>query len=101
MGKFSRDKGNRREREVVNRCRESGLGAVRVPLSGASEAMKGDVRIRHHTGRFALCGEVKARKEFHKWLLDWMGCNDVLFLVGDRTEVMVVMPMREWLKVAR
>lgn len=101
MGKFSRDKGNRVERRIVNDCRASGLNAVRVPLSGATEAMKGDVRISHPSGRFALCGEVKARKAFPAWLMNWMGGNDALFLVEDRLEPLVVMRFSDWVKVAK
>ena len=43
MGKMSRDKGVRFEREVVTELRDKhGLKAQRVPLSGATEYAKGD-----------------------------------------------------------
>lgn len=59
MGKFSRAKGCRVEREVVNYLKAQGYQAERVPLSGATTYAKGDVRV--------ICGgeqrfiEVKAK----------------------------------------
>ena len=35
MGKSQRDKGNRIERNLVNKLKEQGIAAERVPLSGA------------------------------------------------------------------
>lgn len=59
MGKFSRDKGARFERLIVNILKESGLDAVRVPLSGATVFQKGDVilddkvlELKHHESGF-------------------------------------------------
>lgn len=85
----------------MNVCRAAGLDAVRVPLSGATEAMKGDVRVNHPSGRFALSGEVKARASFPAWILEFLGDNDFLVLVEDRREPLVIQRMSEWLKVAR
>ena len=36
MGRMSRSKGSRVEREFVNKLRDSGVYAERVPLSGAA-----------------------------------------------------------------
>ena len=36
MGRMSRTKGGRVERELVNKLKESGIAAERVPLSGAA-----------------------------------------------------------------
>lgn len=43
MGKFSRDKGARRERELVKIINSEGFKALRVPLSGAAQGFKSDV----------------------------------------------------------
>jgi hypothetical protein len=110
MGKFSRDKGNRVERRMVNMLKESGIPARRVPLSGATEYAKGDVEFIKdayvaarwsqyvedpHTdewAKYGLVAECKARKEFPKWLTEYLGSNDALFLVEDRKEPLVVLP---------
>ena len=46
MGKASRDKGGRFERELVNTARAHSLDAFRVPLSGAADGFKNDVIIK-------------------------------------------------------
>lgn len=90
-GRSSRSKGNRREREVVQRLRDMGVEAKRVPLSGAAEGFKGDVlaELGPHTLRF----EVKARAngEGFATLERWLGDNDALVLIRDRAEPMWVL----------
>lgn len=97
MGKFSRDKGARVERRIVNLLKEAGIPARRVPLSGATEYAKGDVEFTRRDGEFgeipAFIAEVKARKEFPGWLLNYLGGNDALFLVENRREPLVVLPL--------
>lgn len=87
MGKPSRDKGLRVERELVNKLKESGVEAKRVPLSGAAEGFKGDIQI----GQFIA--EVKARKDGagFKVLEAWLGDNDFLFLKKNNMDPMVVL----------
>ena len=103
MGKFSRDKGARRERELVNRHKAIGVHAARVPLSGAAGGrFSGDVDVypfgEHNA---ALVAELKARSngEGFKTLEGWMGDNDLLFLWRDRSEPMVVMPWATWVDI--
>ncbi len=97
MGKPSRDKGARRERQIVNLFREWGLRAERVPLSGAVRYQDngGDVDVYKKTGRDApfVC-EVKGRRQFPSYLYEWLGENDILVMCGDRVEPVAVMPMR-------
>ena len=46
MGKMSRDKGARRERELVNIFKDNNIHAERVPLSGAAGGrFSGDVDV--------------------------------------------------------
>tara|TARA_R100000234_G_C4964093_1_gene163111 strand:- start:528 stop:833 length:306 start_codon:yes stop_codon:yes gene_type:complete len=87
LGKPSRDKGLRVERELVNKLKESGVDAKRVPLSGAAEGFKGDIQIGD------LIAEVKARKDGagFKTLEHWLGDNDVLFLKKNNTDPMVIL----------
>ena len=95
MGKKSRTKGGRLEREVVNLCKEMGLSAHRVPLSGAVKGYAGDVIVGD------LRCEVKGRAsgEGFTILERWLGDFDLLFLRRDRKTPLVVMPWKTWQKV--
>jgi Holliday junction resolvase len=100
-GARHRRKGDRAEREVVDRHNAIGIIAERYPLSGASRFRGSghDVDI-YALGRDAapLVAEVKARKngagftQMEKWLADF----DVLFLRRNNAEPMVVLPWRVW-----
>jgi Holliday junction resolvase len=99
MGAKSRTKGARIEREIIERLREIGVAAERVPLSGASH-YKGDA---HDVDVYAwgrdeapLVAEVKGRKDGagFKVLERWLGEYDLLFLRRDRDDPMVAMPWR-------
>lgn len=90
MGKMSRNKGARVEREIVKKHTEAGIVARKVPLSGAMKGYPGDVVVADHF----RC-EVKARKNGQGFatLEKWLGENHLLFLKRDRQNPMVVM---EW-----
>lgn len=59
-GRYSRNKGKRVEYELRDLLRAEGFQAERVPLSGSSNAFKGDVRFIDLSGKTYLA-EVKAR----------------------------------------
>jgi len=100
MGKPSRDKGGRIEREIVNLHKAMGVHAARVPLSGAAGgAYSGDVDIYVDGPEEApLVTEVKARASGGGFVTieKWLGENDALFLRRDRAEPLVVLPWRVW-----
>ncbi len=101
MGKPSRDKGQRRERQIVALHVGLGIHAERVPLSGASRYRGNGADIDIYPfgeDAGALVGEVKARRngEGFKTLERWLAENDMLFLVRDRQEPMVVLPWATW-----
>jgi hypothetical protein len=106
MSAMQRRKGARIEREIVNRHREVGIHAERVPLSGAVKGKRAgnghDVDVY---GRFAgeedppFCCEVKAGQQIPKTILDWLADNDALFLRPDNAEPVVVVPWRIWLEL--
>lgn len=104
MGKPSRDKGARRERELVNRHKAAGIHAERVPLSGAAryQGNGADLDV-YPRGRAApLVCEVKARgngKGFAT-ITRWLSDHDALFLIADRAEPLVVLPWRVWVEMA-
>lgn len=100
MGRASRAKGSRIERELVNQLVEAGIQAERVPLSGAAGGhFSGDVVLYgvapDSVGAIKqdLTAEVKARKQGAGFtqLEKWKGDHDLLFLKRDRQEPMVVM----------
>lgn len=93
-----RRKGSRVEREVVALHEAEGVAAKRVPLSGAQQGWRGDVRVGND-----LVGEVKARKGGAGFavLERWLGENDLLFVRRDRGAFLVVMPWRVYGRHAR
>jgi len=102
MSKASRDKGLRRENQIVHLHKEIGIHAERVPLSGAAKFRNTagsdvDCYVR---GRDAapFVTEVKARAsgEGFVTLERWLGMNDALFLVRDRAKPLVVLPWERW-----
>lgn len=94
MGKFSRDKGARRERELVNLFREWGLKALRVPLSGATEHSKGDVDVypKGEEDASPLILELKARKAHPAYLMEWLGDFDMVAMRSDHEEHLFILP---------
>ena len=84
MGVFSRDKGNREERAIVNLHKQHGFEAKRVPLSGAAEGFKGDI-ILH-----GLVGEAKLRATGFRTIYTWLADNDFLTIRNDKSERLYV-----------
>ncbi len=92
-GRASRQKGNRAERAIVKFLQQSGFAAERVPLSGsAGGSYLGDLTV-------PVLGidrvvEVKCRadgfRELYKWLVD----RDILIVRADRSEPLVVLPLK-------
>ncbi len=106
MGKASRDKGARRERQIVALHLDMGVKAERVPLSGASHyrGNGADVDV-YALGPDAapMVSEVKARAngEGFATIERWLGEFDALFLIRDRAEPLVVLPWRSWQRILK
>ena len=96
MGKFSRDKGNRLEREVVNLLRQQGHTAERIPLSGGMGSFVGDVQWKVGERQFKL--ECKARANGFKFLYDNL-TQDALLVKGDREKPLIVMEFDKFLSL--
>lgn len=100
MGKASRDKGGRFEREIVNRAKDYGLTARRTALSGALAHEKGDVLI---TPGFApesnpWAFEAKRRASLpviFNELADFKG----LIVRADRGDALVVVRLDDFLEL--
>jgi hypothetical protein len=105
-GARHRCKGDRIEREIVDRHRELGIYAERYPLSGASRFRGSghDVDL-YPFGReeALLVAEVKGRKDGAGFttLERWLGDYDVLFLRRNNTDPLVVLPWRIWARLLR
>lgn len=92
-GRASRDKGNRAERALVKFLQDRGFAAERVPLSGsAGGSYVGDLTI-------PLLGldrvvEVKVRGRGFGQLYDWLAGRDMLIVRADRSEPLIVLPLK-------
>ncbi len=97
MGKPSRDKGARRERQVVALHVDLGIRAEKVPLSGATRYRGNGADIDIYPfgeDAAALAAEVKSRRNGEGFVTieKWLGENDALFLWRDRANPLVVVP---------
>lgn len=90
MTRASRDKGNRNERTIVHLFQEHGIGAERIPLSGAAGgSFAGDVTI-------PIVGvdrvfEAKVRGTGFSRLYTWLADHYGLFVKADRKAMLVVL----------
>lgn len=88
MPNRSRQKGDRFEVSCVNRLKELGIEAQRVPLSGAAGGQFGsDLVVAGHKI------ECKTRKRAWTDLFNWLPGNHALFIKADRTDTLVVMSL--------
>lgn len=94
MGKFSKDKGARVERDFVNRLNKAGIQARRVPLSGAVAAFPNDINLPW-LGGTASC-EVKCRADGFKEIYKWIKPAKVLFVKANRQEGLAVIRLTDF-----
>jgi Holliday junction resolvase len=103
-GARHRQKGDRIEREIVERHRAIGVHAERYPLSGASR-FRGtghDIDIyAFGADQAPAVAEVKARKSGAGFvtLESWLGEYDCLFLRRNNADPLVVLPWRLWARL--
>jgi Holliday junction resolvase len=103
-GARHRRKGDRCEREIVERHCALGIKAERYPLSGASRFRGSghdvDLYLFGTEEAPAVC-EVKARKDGGGFvqLEKWLGENDALFLRRNHADPMIVLPWRVWARL--
>jgi hypothetical protein len=100
-GARHRQKGDRIERELVERHKAIGVHAERYPLSGASRFRGSghdlDLYPFGHS-EAPIVAESKARKNGAGFaqLETWLGDYDVLFLRRNNADPMIVLPWRMW-----
>ena len=92
-GRASRDKGNRAERAIVKFLQERGFAAERVPLSGAAGgSYLGDLIVPVLNVDRVV--EVKVRAKGFRELYRWLEQRDILIVRADRSEPLVVLPLK-------
>lgn len=87
MGKASKRKGDKAEREIIKL-----LGGQRTfwqPENG--ETTRGDIIDAPYLGR----GEVKIRKDGFKQLYNWLADNDFLAVRADRKEWLIIQRVKD------
>ncbi len=103
-GRGHRQKGDRIERDIVDRHRELGIQAERYSLSGAtwfrSSGHDADIYL-FGADEAPIKAEGKGRKNGAGFapLENWLGEYDALFLRKDRSDPMVVVPWRLWARL--
>jgi Holliday junction resolvase len=100
-GARHRRKGDRIEREIVDRHKALGIHAERYPLSGASRFRSSghDVDLYvHRRDEAPFVAEVKARKDGAGFiqLEKWLGEYDALFLRRNNADPLILLPWRAW-----
>jgi Holliday junction resolvase len=99
-GKRSREKGNRTERSLVKLLQQHGFASERVPLSGAAHGrFGGDVSFPLLNSDRRV--EVKCRGTGFRQLYDWLDGADFLIVKSDRREMLVVLPLRLAIEIAK
>ena len=103
-GARHRQKGNRIEREIVDRHKALGTHAERYPLSGASRFRgKGHDIDVYLFGRedAPIVAEVKSRKNGAGFttLEAWLNEYDALFLRRNNADPLVLLPWRVWARI--
>lgn len=95
MGKASRDKGARYERELVNDFKGFGLEARRVPLSGATTYAKNDVEVTaNFAGKPTYSGEAKRRAGLPKFFTEALDGADFAAFRQDQGETLIVLRLK-------
>ena len=91
MGKASRDKGYRTENNLRKQALlHDDIECYRVPLSGATDVMKGDL-ILNKTGGEKWHIEVKCRASGFKEIYKWIDGHDALIIKTDNNKALMVM----------
>ena len=96
MGKASRDKGGRREREARDQLKGilPKFETVKVPLSGAVATHPGDLTMTRPDG-VEIIVEVKARSDGFRLDYKWLQGSQVLLKKADREDWLITMRLED------
>lgn len=97
-GKFAKAKGRRFEQEVVKLLKSWGVEAKRTGYHQVFGGTKvaGDVTYTCPQTRLELRGECKSLESLPKWLWEYLGSHDALWLHKGHHPVLVVLPVEEY-----
>ena len=95
---FSKAKGDRFERLIVESALAHDIDAHRVPLSGAVAAYPGDVILRDSTGERWMV-EAKKRAEGFRQLYRWIARADIVVVGADRQPALAVLALDDFFEV--
>ncbi len=99
MGRASREKGARTEREAVAILQDAGIAAVKIPLSGACGGrFAGDITAPV-LGVDRLL-EVKCRAAGFTEIYRWIGLHYAVVIRRDRAEPLVVVRLKDFAQLA-
>lgn len=96
-------KGTGYENEIRDHHIDLGVGAERVPRSGAEPGYPGDVKLPIQSLGDPLLGECKRRKGTSGFatIKRWLGPHDILFTRADHDETFVHMRLTTWDRVVK
>jgi hypothetical protein len=98
-GRSPKQKGNRTERHLVALLQSAGFAAERIPLSGsAGGSFSGDISVPPLGIDRTV--EVKCRGNGFRELYRWLDGRDLLVVRADRSEPLVVLPLRLAVEIA-
>lgn len=101
MANRSKQKGDREERDIVNKHRDLGFTIERTLESGARSDGSDPWDVNLETSIGVLKGECKLRASGFKTIYDWFDKTTIDFLTvrQDRSERLYIVPENVWFKI--
>jgi len=100
LGKFSKRKGYRVEKKLVNMFLHEGIKARRQPLSGAIMDFPHDLKV-DILGGSTVEAKARANGEGFKTIQRWKGSAEILLLVEDRCMPTVVLDWNYFISLVK
>ena len=100
-GRASRQKGDRHERNLVRLLQIAGIAAERTPLSGAARGRFGGYDLSVPLLSRDMRVEAKHHARAFQRLYRWLDNVDFLIVKADRSEPLVVVPLRLAIEIAK
>jgi len=100
MGKFSKRKGYRVEKKLVNMFLSEGIKSRRQPLSGAIQDFPHDLQV-DILGGSTVEAKARANGEGFKTIQRWKGSAEILLLVEDRCMPTVVLDWKYFISLVK
>lgn len=98
-GRAPKQKGNRFEREIVNRLLGVGIKAARLPLSGAMRGIYGGCDVTLSMLGRECRAELKHHRNGFATFYKWIARVHILIVRRDHDEPLVVMPFKTFVEL--